>query len=137
VRTAFTTWGAQIGFDFNNVSEKSCVYNATAYSGISFWAKGSVPVKAMVKIPATTQSTSDSGTCTAVTMCEVHYTLTPAPILSATWTQYKITFADTATFAQAGWGTKAPFDKANIRTMQFQVPIGTALDVSVDDIAFY
>ncbi|HWZ91473.1 MAG TPA: hypothetical protein VNW92_21575 [Polyangiaceae bacterium] len=135
--TAFTTWGAGMGFDFNNTAMKSCVYNASAYTGIKFWAKGNVPIKAMVKIPATTQSTSDSGTCTTAMMCEDHYTLTPAPILAAAWTQYTITFADTTTFAQAGWGVKVPFDKANIIAMQFQVNMGAAFDVSIDDVTFY
>jgi hypothetical protein len=134
--SGFLTWGAGMGFDFNNTAMKSCVYDASAYSGITFWAKGNVSLKAMVKIPATTQSTSDSGTCTAAGMCEDHYTLTPLPALSTTWTQYTITFASAATFAQAGWGVPVMFDKKNIIAMQFQVGIA-AFDYSIDDIAFF
>lgn len=135
--TAFTTWGAGMGFDFNNTAKKSCVYNASAYTGIKFWAKGNVALKAMVKIPATTQSTSDSGTCTATAMCEDHYTLTPTPALTTTWTQYTITFADATSFAQAGWGVKVPFDKSNIIAMQFQINMGVAFDFAVDDVTFF
>ena len=138
--TAFTTWGAGMGFDFNNTAKKSCVYNASAYSGITFWAKGNVALKAMVKIPATTQSTSDSGTCTMIgppNMCEDHYTLTPTPALTTAWTQYTITFASAATFAQAGWGVKVPFDKSNIIAMQFQINMGVAFDFAIDDVAFF
>ena len=135
--TAFTTWGAGMGFDFNNTAAKSCVYNATVYSGIKFWAKGNVAIKAMVKIPGTTISTADSGTCTVAAMCEDHYFLQPKPILSDAWTQYTMDFASATTFAQEGWGTKVPFDKANIIAVQFQVGMGVAFDFSVDDITFY
>jgi len=135
--TAFTTWGAGMGFDFNNTAAKSCVYNASVYSGIKFWAKGNVAIKAMIKIPATTPSTSDSGTCTATGMCEDHYFLQPKPILSDAWTQYTIDFSSTTTFGQEGWGVKVPFDKTNIIAVQFQVGMGVAFDFSVDDITFY
>ena len=134
---AFTTWGAGMGFDFNNTSAKSCVYNASAYTGIKFWAKGNAAIKAMVKVPGTTQSTSDSGTCTATGMCEDHYFLQPKPILTDTWTQYTIDFSSTTTFGQEGWGAKVAFDKANIIAVQFQVGMGVPFDFSVDDITFY
>jgi hypothetical protein len=135
--TAFTTWGAGMGFDFNNTASKSCVYNASAYAGIKFWAKGNVAIKAMVKIPGTTQSTSDSGTCTTTGMCEDHYFLQPKPILTDAWTQYTIDFSSATTFGQEGWGVKVPFDKTNIIAVQFQVGMSLPFDFSVDDITFY
>ncbi len=131
----FTTWGAGLGFDFNNTAKKSCVYNATAYSGIKFWAMGNVAIAAMVKIPATTQSTSDSGTCTTTAMCEDHYAINE--VLASAWTQYTITFADATTFKQAGWGVPVAFDKTNIIAMQFQVAKGAAFNFSIDDITFF
>lgn len=138
---AFLTWGAGMGFDFNNTASKSCAYNASAYSGIKFWAKGNVTLKAMVTTPATTlQATpigSNSGTCTSTTMCEDHYALTPKPVLTGTWAQYTIDFASATTFAQEGWGVKATFDKSNILAVQFQVAKGEPFDFSIDDLTFY
>ncbi|HEY0464268.1 MAG TPA: hypothetical protein VGC79_08670 [Polyangiaceae bacterium] len=139
--TVFTTYGAGMGFDFNN-NGKSCPYDASAYMGIKFWAKANagnmamMKLTAMVKIPATTPTTADGGTCAA--MCEDHYALTPAPTLTTTWTQYTITFANKATFAQGGFGTAVPtFDKSKILAMQFQVAKSVKFDFSVDDITFF
>jgi hypothetical protein len=138
---AFTKYGAGMGFDFNNTAAKSCPYNASAYTGIKFWAKANagnmalMALTAMIKIPATTPSTSSSGTCTA--MCEDHYSLKPAPVLTTTWTQYTITFASATTFGQNNFGTPVAFDKSKIIAMQFQVAKDFAFDFSVDDITFY
>ncbi|HTA90380.1 MAG TPA: carbohydrate binding domain-containing protein [Polyangiaceae bacterium] len=134
--TAFTTY-VGMGFNFNNTAMKACVYNASAYSGITFWAKGNISLKAQITIPATTATTEDSGSCSTPMMCDDHFTLTPTPALTATWTQYKITFADAASWAQAGWGVKTTFDKSSLINMQFQAPTAVAFDYSIDDIRFF
>ena len=132
---------AGLGFDFNNHFAKSCVYGASAYHGISFWAKGTVPFQAGIAVPATTPTTSDSGTC--ATMCSDNFSMTVAPPPDGTtWKQFTITFADMTTFAQAGWGTPATFDPSKIINMQFQVNATTTataaapFDISIDDVAF-
>ncbi|HEY4106058.1 MAG TPA: hypothetical protein VGM44_19290, partial [Polyangiaceae bacterium] len=131
---------AGMGFDFNNHFMKSCPYGASAYHGISFYAKGS-PFKASVKIPATTGATAQSvGTCAA--MCEDHYSQLVAPPPDGSWGLVTISFADTTKFKQAGWGTAAAFDAGNILAVQFQVDGATtatapvAYDFAVDDLAF-
>jgi hypothetical protein len=54
--TGFTVYGAGMGFDFNNTAAKSCPYDASAYTGIKFYAKAnagnmaSMTLKAMIKI---------------------------------------------------------------------------------------
>src|SRR6187431_2100110 len=137
---AFTTWGAGFGFDFNNTASKSCTYDASAYQGIKFWAKGDVTIRAVVKIPATTAKKangSDAGTCVSSTMCDDHFGLTPSPALTATWKEFTIDFAGGATFKQEGWGTAVTtFDKKNIIAMQFQVAKGLPFDFSIDDLTF-
>ncbi len=133
----FMTWGAGLGVDFNNTPAQSCPYDGTAYAGIKFWAKTSAAFKAMVQIPATTakMSTGDSATCVSTTMCNDHYYL-PVPITAA-WTQFTITFADSTTFKQEGWGVKATFDKAHLLGMQFQVKEAVAFDIVLDDLTFF
>jgi hypothetical protein len=139
--TGFTSYGAGMGFDFNNTAKKSCPYNASVYTGIKFWAKGNTSIRAMIKIPATTQSTSDSGTCiapaTAATgclcECENHFGITQ--VLTADWAQYTLPFA---TITQdPTWGKQVTFDKTSILAVQFQVGKGAAFDFSVDDVTFY
>jgi hypothetical protein len=142
---ATTPTYAGIGFDFNNHFAKSCAYGASAYKGISFWAKGTVPFRAAVAIPGTTPTSSDSGTCVPVGTigCADNYSITVKPVPdNATWTQFTITFADSAGFTQAGWGVKAPFDPAHILNLQFQfdglvtATAAAPYDFAVDDIAF-
>jgi hypothetical protein len=132
---------AGLGFDFNNRLMKSCVYGASAYHGISFWAKGNVTLRALVEIPATTSSsTTGSGTCTSI--CDDHFGITVALTDAATWKQFTITFADTTTFAQGGWGTPATFDSSALLGMQFQTTgsttatTATPFNFSIDDVAF-
>jgi hypothetical protein len=136
---------AGIGFDFNNHFAKSCAYGASAYKGISFWAKGTGAFHAAVAIPGTTPTTADGGTCVPVgtKSCADNYFTLVAPVPdNATWKQFTITFSDTATFAQAGWGVVAPFDPAHILNLQFQVNGETTAtapapyDFSIDDVAF-
>jgi len=133
---AFTKYGAGMGFDFNNKASKSCPYDASAYTGIKFWAKGNtgnmagMMLKAMIKIPATTPTTADSGTCAAT--CEDHFNVKAA--LTSTWTQFSLPFA---TITQDGFGTKTTFDKAHILAVQFQVAQNVKFDFSIDDITFY
>jgi len=135
---AFTSYGAGMGFDFNNTAKKSCPYNASVYTGIKFWAKANtgnmtgMTLKAMIKIPATTPTTADGGTCAA--KCEDHFFLKPAPALTATWTQYTMPFAS---IAQDGFGTAATFDKTSLLGVQFQVAASVAFNFSIDDITFY
>jgi Carbohydrate binding domain (family 11) len=129
-----------LGFDFNNRLMKSCVYGASAYHGISFWAKGSAAVRAMVAIPATTATSTSGGTC--VTNCSDHYGILVPLTDTTTWKQFAITFSDSTTFAQSGWGTKVTFDPGALLGMQFQVA-GSATatttapySFSIDDLAF-
>jgi hypothetical protein len=139
--TGFTIYGAGMGFDFNNTAKKSCPYNASVYTGIKFWAKGNTSIRAMIKIPSTTQSTSDSGTCVApataatgcLCECENHFGITQ--VLTADWVQYSLPFA---TITQdPTWGKQVTFDKTSLIAMQFQVGKGAAFDFSVDDVTFY
>ena len=131
---------AGLGFDFNNHFKKSCIYNASAFKGISFWAKGTVPFQAGLAIPATQPSASDSGACAA--MCSDNYSMTVAPMPDGTtWKQFTLTFADKTSFTQAGWGAIATFDPSKIINMQFQVnadmvTAAAPFDIAVDDIAF-
>jgi len=136
---AFTMYGAGMGFAFNNPAKKACPYNASAYTGIKFKAKANtgnmstMTLKAMIKIPGTTPSTADSGTCTG-TMCEDHYYLKPAPKLTTAWAEYTMPFAS---IQQDGFGPKVAFDKSKIIAMQFQVAQNVAFNFSIDDITFY
>jgi len=129
---------AGLGFDFNNHFKKSCPYNATAYKGISFYAKGT-PFTVAIKIPGTTPpDDQSSGTC-ATTTCSGHYGMLIAPPPSGAWTKQTVMFND-PTFKPPTWVMTPPaFDPASILAVQFQVDgasTATAYDFAVDDLAF-
>ena len=133
----FILWGAGMGFDFHNVAAKSCPYNASAYAGIKFWAKSNLAalsLKSMIKIPATTPTTSAGGKCaaTATAKCEDHFSVKST--LTTAWAEYKMPFA---TIAQEGFGGAVTFDKTSLLAVQFQVPMAVAFDFSIDDVSFY
>jgi len=131
----FTMWGAGMGFDFHSVASKSCPYDASAYTGIKFWAKSNtaaLSLKSMIKIPATTSTTAEGGTCPATAKCEDHFSITST--LTTAWAEYKMPFA---TIAQEKFGTPATFTPKSLLAVQFQVAMGVAFDFSIDDISFY
>ena len=124
---------------------KSCAYSASAYKGVTFWAKGTVPFHAAIAIPGTTTAKSDGGTCVPVgtKSCSDNCSMLVTPVPDGTtWSQFTITFADATTFAQAGWGVVAAFDPAHILNLQFQVNgestavAAAPYDFAVHDIAF-
>jgi hypothetical protein len=125
---------AGVGFDFSN-AKKPCVYNASAYSGIKFWARGDVPIT--IKLNTTATATPDGGgTCTG-TMCNGGFS--PAGvdvILTTEWQQIDINFAMAAPPTWAAELALHP-DKASLLSLQVQIPPGQAFSVALDDITFY
>ena len=139
-QTSFSYAG--LGFDFNNRLGKSCIYGASAYRGISFWAKGNMALRAMIKIPGTTSTSTPYSVGTCTLNCEDHYGITVPVLDPATWKQFTITFSDRVNFTQAGWGTPVSFDPTALLAMQFQVSgsitatTTTPYSFSIDDVAF-
>lgn len=136
----FTQWGAGLGmrfFDYGNTH----AFDASAFKGIQFWARANVnnmQVKIMIGIPETT-GVENGGTCvpSGKLICEDHYFLKPAPVLTRDWTLYKIAFSDTQTFGQAGFGAAVAFDKSQLLSLQFLVFPNVTFDFSVDDVGFF
>jgi hypothetical protein len=126
---------AGVGFDFVNAT-KSCPYDASAYTGVKFWARGDVQIRVKVNV-ATTTDAGGGGTCMPVTTptamgCnDAHGT---SEILSPTWTEYTVPFA---TVTQEGWGVVGAMDKTTLLALQFQIPPGQTFNAAFDDITFY
>ena len=120
------------GMGFNFIDPKGA-YNASAYKGISFWAKvgeGST-TKVRLKVP-------DANTDPDGKVCTDCFNDFGSDLeLTTTWTKYTIPFN---TMAQLpGWGAPHPagVDPARLYGIQWQVNSpGATYDVWVDDIAF-
>lgn len=123
---------AGVGFDFSNAMQ-SCIYNATAYTGIKFWARGNVPVTIKLNTVATTVI-AEGGTCVGA-MCNGGYSPTGADVpLTTTWTEITLPFA---TAMGPTWGVPGPPDKSKLLGLQVQVPPGQPFTVALDDLTFY
>ena len=125
---------AGVGFDFSN-AKKPCVYNASAYSGIKFWARGDVPIT--IKLNTAATATPDGGGTCSGTMCNGGFS--PAGvdvILTAEWQQIDINFAMAAPPTWAAELALHP-DKASLLSVQVQIPPGQAFSVALDDFTFY
>jgi endoglucanase len=120
------------GVGFNFIDPKGS-YNASAYKGISFWAKvgeGSA-TKVRLKVPDV-NTDKDGKVCTD---CFNDFGMDLD--LTTTWTKYTVPFS--AMTQMAGWGAPHPgsIDTTKLYGVQWQVNApGATYDLWVDDIAF-
>jgi hypothetical protein len=124
----FTTWGAGFGVDLNDPGAMRAPYDASAYAGLTLWAKASVATKLRMNLP--NKDTDAMGGVCMGKACNDHF---GADLdVGTDWTQFTILFTD---LKQAGWSMVAvpSFDSHSIYGLQFQVS-SMPFDVWVDDI---
>jgi hypothetical protein len=122
-----TVTGAALGVDLQLDGVTYGTYNASAYTGISFYAKGNVNIDVLVDSGPTT-SPAYGGRCSSI--CTPAQTTIP---LTPTWTLYRLPFD---TFLP-GNGGQTPIDRASLTHFQFRVAtaaLGT--DLWIDDLSF-
>jgi len=133
--TGFSLWGAGFGLSLNataRVANKLCPYDASAFDGLQFWARGSGPWSLQVA----TVDTLDSfrgGTCEEV--CNDAF----AESLSLTdeWQFFEIPWES---LAQGGWGHPADWDPTELMLLQWSVPESQTDETfvfEVDEIGFF
>lgn len=129
----FETWGAGFGFDLSSPEGAKAAYDASAFTGITFWAKiGAGSVKSATVMISDPGTDPDGGVCTDE--CD-KWQKTLA--LTEEWQQFTIPFAD---LKQGGWGTPAgseQIDATQLYSIQFQVGVAPEFDVYIDDLGFY
>ena len=123
-----------VGFDLNNATQtpeamQSMAYNASAYNGVTFWAKSSMGGTLRVEFAMRSFVPTDrGGTCT--TNCWNVYGANTAT-LTANWAQYTIMWAG---MQREQGGTSPAFNPAELMSISFKGP-GT-FDFWVDEIQF-
>ena len=109
-----------------------CRYDASRYTGISFWARSGsnfgTPIGVGVATSATV-STVKGGTCQL--NCFDYHFLSIVPTTS--WVHYQMPWT---ALKQKGWGTPAAFNATKIMYVEFSLT-DTAFDFYVDDLSFY
>jgi hypothetical protein len=103
-------------------------YNASGYTGISFWAKGTGKVRFAVQIEQIVPP-SNGGTCPADCWNAHGKDIE----LTAEWKKWEFTWADL--LQDPNWGLKVAFDVTRVRDLQWQFPTGT-VDLTVDHVSF-
>jgi hypothetical protein len=134
----FTVWGAGYGFNFKDPGDGDggslkSTYDASAYSGITFWAKAGAGSDKGLRVNVSNKETDPAGAvCAPADKCSDHF---GSPVtLTADWAKYTLPFAK---MAQSGWGQSvAKFDVSTLYAVQFQVGKNTTFDISVDEVAF-
>lgn len=92
--TGFTSWGAGVGFDLKQVNGAKTAYDASAYKGITFWARSASTMQLRVALAdAYTESTlhiCDAAPETEVE-CDLHLGATVT--LKPEWNKYTVMFS--------------------------------------------
>lgn len=128
----FTYWGSGLGVDLNNtgsgVSEKD-VYDASEYSGVTFWARAEAPLMVSVVLP-------DGNTDAAGDVCTTcdHHWFKPVQVDSE-WKRYTVTF-DSLALENGGAPVPTAFDPERLVALQFRLASGQTYDLWLDDVAF-
>jgi hypothetical protein len=130
--TGFSTSGASFWFGLGSP------YNASKYTGISFWAKVDSGSTAVIRVEFPDKDTfPDGGICstsgTGSTSCWDHYG--SRITLTNDWKKYTVPFSQ---LSQDGWGLLATqFDPASLYEVLFQIPVNATFGIWIDDVAFY
>jgi hypothetical protein len=134
------TWGAGIGVDFKNSGESTTemkgAWDASAYKGIAFEAKGNVMITVSLQ-QTSTVSTAQGGSCVSP----------PAPMedtcgdgfgkaitLTDEYKTYEIPFT---LLKQNGWGQPTTFDAKTLTGFMAIVAQNQKFDFYIDNLRYY
>lgn len=122
----FTDWGVVFGSDFAN----GACYDASAYAGIEFWAKGPARILVGVQI-IDIQSPKFGGFCEKDNCYNSHRKTIE---LDRTWKRYDVRWEELEQKRPEGI---VPFDVRRMRFLEFAVwKEDTPFDIWLDDVSF-
>lgn len=133
--SGFTKWGAGIGFDLNNDGTTKHGYDASQYTGITFWAKAGPDGISTLRVNVQDAQTAPEGAIctTSAKGCDDHRGSGVA--LTKEWKQFTLPFAS---MKQLNFGEQYPtFKTDQLFAIQFQVGANVKFDYYLDDVGFY
>lgn len=123
----FRSWGGGMGFGLATVGATRQSYDASSYTGLRFWAKGS-PVEFRAQL-VDKYSDPSANLCSG---CFDHFRVLFTP--SDEWQEFTFAWSD---FEQQGFGDPQPsVCPSDLRAIQFQWPANVDFELCLDDIAF-
>ncbi len=133
----FTSWGSGFGVNFawDEAENRACAYDATAWDGISFWAKGNVGGFAVGVAELDVTPVEQGGRCTS----RCYGTHQVEVDLDDCWRQYAFSFSE---LEPVSWSPEdGPVNAAELTALQFYAYTGTAPnnhhEYWLDQIEFY
>ncbi|WP_437924147.1 hypothetical protein WMF37_34595 [Sorangium sp. So ce291] len=141
--SGFTEWGAGVRFALNRPDTVPLAYEASAYTGIVFWAKlGDAGAVTTMRVDISDKGSEPAGgICDESAVegdanrCFDHWYYTAR--LDTEWAPVVIPFEE---LAREGWGaepTAQAIDVAGLYAIGFRFAKGEEFDVYIDDIGFY
>jgi hypothetical protein len=127
----FSEWGAVLGFQVRYVPEEGikCPFNAAAFDGLSFMARGSGRIRVNVGIPETTPSEQE-GRCQRGCW-DSHGSFV---FLTEEWKLHRLPWSS---FAQQGWGAASRLNVKELMAVNFSVlREDQPVELWVDDVQF-
>ncbi|HEV8248056.1 MAG TPA: carbohydrate binding domain-containing protein [Polyangiaceae bacterium] len=127
--TGFSDWGSGVGVDMVNEAGKK-TYDASAYVGISFYAKAPSAYRA-VRINVPDVGTDPAGQVCSGSECNDHFGI--SLLLTSDWQRYEISFAD---MRQQGFGSyREGLTLTAIYGIHFLIAAGKTVELWVDDLS--
>ena len=124
----FKDWGVTFGAE---LADAAC-YDASAYAGVEFWAKGPGVIKVGFQM-IDVQDEKYGGLCKSEPDC--YNTHRKVVELSKGWKHYTIRWEELVQLYQAGPPIR--FDPSRVRFFEFGIgPDSTPFDLWIDDVAF-
>jgi hypothetical protein len=123
--------GRGVGLVFLRADGVACPYNLSAFDGVTFWARGSGPLRFSVAVPGT-MPIEEGGSCFGEGCGNYHGA---SADVSERWGFYRFAFRGLA--QQPGWGQPAGFDAGEILGMRVTLAAGLGADLWLDDVRFH
>jgi Leucine-rich repeat (LRR) protein len=121
--TAFGGWGAGVGFDVAFDGTTYRVYDASAYAGVKFWARGTPQTSFNFRIStAVTTLPKYGGVCPSID-CPPD---SSAVLLDDAWQLYWVPFMELNAL-----------ERNRVTNMQFLGAVGVPFDFWIDDVSFF
>jgi hypothetical protein len=133
--SGFSTWGAAVGVVLKiDAAKQPVFYDASAYKGITFWAKIGDNSTTSLRVDFPDKNTFATGGVCQGMQCNDHFGQSISS-LGAAWKQFSIAFSE---LKQSSFGQQQPaLDAAHLAGIQFEFGKDATFYVLIDDLAFY
>jgi hypothetical protein len=126
--TGYVLGGASFSFGLGSP------YDASKYTGISFWAKIDAGTSPGIRVAFPDKDTQPDGNICQPGTCYNHYGYLINP-LTTTWTKYTVSFSKLT--QELGWGhLGTAFDPTTLYQVTFDIPVNATFGIWIDDVAF-